>query len=221
MFPVHLSSKNEPGIKAVTKDQVEDFLNACDAKGLKPTAPTPPPPPPKEKKDPPRSSASSSGSINQVQAFSGTTEDSSRGRQKKRNGRNDRKDRSRSRSNEVYTGAATRLAERMKAAKTIKEKDKVFRGFHTDVLVACGNDADKLWRNKKLENRGTPLLQPKTWFLKKHVDWPESVFRLMMLYKDACGAEPKDLSYAKVEGLDEALKPWRANSALAKWLRGE
>ena len=43
----------------------------------------------------------------------------------------------------------------------------------------------------------------------------------MMLYKDACGAEPKDLSYAKVEGLDEALNPWRASSALAKWLRGE
>ena len=43
----------------------------------------------------------------------------------------------------------------------------------------------------------------------------------MMLYKDACGAEPKDLSYAKVEGLDEALKPWRASSAWAKWLHGE
>ena len=89
------------------------------------------------------------------------------------------------------------------------------------MVAACGKDADKLWRNKKLEDRATSLLQPKTWFLKKHVDWPESAFRLMMLYKDACGTEPKEMSYAKVEGLDEALKPWRASSALAKWLRGE
>ena len=112
-----------------------------------------------------------------MQAFSGTTEDSSRGRQRRRRSHKDRKERSRSRNNEVYTGAAARFASNMKAAKKIGEKDRAFRGFHTDVLVACGPEADKLRRNTTLANVSTPLLQHFSWFLKGHVEWPLNGFR--------------------------------------------
>ena len=39
----------------------------------------------------------------------------------------------------------------------------------------------------------------------------------MMLYKGVCGVEPKDASYKTAGGLDVALRPWRADSDMAKW----
>ena len=42
-----------------------------------------------------------------------------------------------------------------------------------------------------------------------------------MLFKDVADATPKDFSYEKVEGIDEALTAWRSGSNLAKWLKTE
>ena len=140
LFPVPLTTSNPNAIKQVDGASIDAFSLACDTKGL--TAQAPPAPQQKKEKNSSRGSTSSDSSVNQVQAFAGMTEDS-RGRQRKRGSCKDRADRSRSRSLEVYTKAAERLASNMKTATTMADKDKVLKGFHSDVPIACEPEADQ------------------------------------------------------------------------------
>ena len=118
------------------------------------------------------------------------------------------------------------LVGKMKAAATPAEGDKIVKELYADLLQACGDDGKFLWQNRTLENTKTPLLMKNTWFLKKRLNnhpmnWSPDCLRLMMLFKGVCDAVPKDFSYSKVDGVDEALKVWRSGSNLAKWLRTE
>ena len=119
------------------------------------------------------------------------------------------------------------LVGKMKAAATPAEGDKVVKELYADVLEACGVDGKYLWQNRTLDDTSIPLFVRNMWFLKKRLTknkgatWSPDCFRLMMLFKDVADATPKDFSYEKVEGFDEALKAWRSGSNLAKWLKTE
>ena len=75
--------------------------------------------------------------------------------------------RSRSQSNEVYVAAGKLIGQIMRLTPSTEAKGKVFREFHSDVMLAVGPKVGMLWCNKTLNHTNVPLLQRNTWFLKK------------------------------------------------------
>ena len=123
--------------------------------------------------------------------------------------------------------AGERFVGKMKAASTPAEGDKIVKELYADVMEACGDDGQHLWSSQTLDGPPKYLFQKNTWFLKKRLTngaeatWSPDCFRLMMLLKDIADANPKDFAYSQIEGIDEALKEWRSDSKLAKWLKTE
>ena len=108
----------------------------------------------------------------------------------------------------------------MNSAASAKAKDEVFKKFHKDMIQSLGDKVNIMFKNKTLDDFDTPLMARNAWFLKKFPNhkWSDRGFRMMMLYKDVCGAKPKDSAYDTVEGLDEALNAWRSQSDLYKFV---
>jgi len=210
-FPLQLSTEDPDAISHVTPQSLDKFNEECDKANVVPrTAEA------KKKQNPGRAEE---GEVQQSHSFSATEDKSQRrGRSMHRAGG---KATVRSVSTEAYKGAAERVKEQMRTAKTMEAKDEVFKRHHKETMDALGPKAKELFQNMELNNTGTPLLHKSETFLKGKGKWSPKGFRLLMLYKDICGAPRKDLAYDSVKGLDEALKEWREGSKLASWLRNE
>ena len=211
-FPLPLSAEDPDALGRVTQQSLDKFNEECDKANVVPRTA-------EAKKGQPRAERADGGAVQQSHSFSATEDKSQRrGRSMHRAGG---RAAVRNESTGTYTSAAERVKEQMRTAKTMEAKDDVFRRHHKETMDALGPKAKELFRNMELNNTGTPLLHKKKTFLQGKGTWSPSGFRLLMLYKDICGAPRKDLAYDSVKGLDDALKEWRQGSQLASWLRSE